>query len=180
MDHYLKQILELESARKYDDAYLKYQKLISKNDVNFDIWKHYFFFLWSMIEDVDGIFTEKLDLNFELQNELKNGFEKYTTLAEFNFIVGYTISIFPYQFGDYEDLSVKGRDMLKKSTELDPDNSIYKMIFLGSQQLNKKEQVEYQDACLKSQPKVVSDFSGNGLLNEYFFHILNRDGKKIK
>jgi hypothetical protein len=171
------QIFELESAAKYNDAYSKYQKLISENNADFETWKYYFFFLWSMLEDVNGVFTEKIDVNSELANELKSGLKKYSELAEFNFVAGYTISIFPYEFGDYNELKKKGREMLKRTCELEPKNPIYKMVYLGSQQLNKFEQAKYEQVCATSQLKVVSEFKGKGLFNEYFGQILNRDGK---
>lgn len=53
--------------------------------------------------------------------ELNNGLNKHSELAEFNFITGYTVSIFPYEFGDYEELNIKGSEMLKKATKLKPE-----------------------------------------------------------
>jgi len=177
MNENLKEIFELESVEKYNEAYSLYQKLISENNSDFEIWKYYFFFLWSMLEDVNGLFTKEIDINTELETELKNGLNKYSKLAEFNFIVGYTISIFPYEFGDYEELDKKSREMLKKASELEPNNAIYRMIYLGSQEYNKKRQFNYEKACTESQSRVKTEYNGKGLLNDYFKQVLNRDGK---
>lgn len=178
MNKKLKQIFELESVEKYSDVYYLYKKLISKKGVDFETWKYYFFFLWSMIEDVNGFFKIEIDLRKELEMQLKNGLERFSELAEFNFVAGYTISIFPYEFGDYEELEKKGKEMLEKATELKPENPIYRMIYLGSQKLNKKEQVEYENVCIESQPMIKSKYNGQGLLNEYFTDVFIRDGKK--
>jgi len=174
----LENIFDLESAEKYNDAYFQYQKLISKNNTDFEIWKYYFFFLWSMLEDVNGRFTEDINLRTELESELKNGLNKYSELADFNFIAGYTISIFPYEFGEYEEFEIKGKEMLKKAFEMEPSNPIYKMVYLGSNVLNDKKQSLYEMACTESILILKTKHNGKGLLNEYFNQVFNRDGKK--
>jgi hypothetical protein len=169
------QIFELESSEKYNDAYLLYKKLISEDNANFETWKYYFFFLWSMIEDVNGKFTIDLDLRAELETELKNGENKYSRLAEFNFIAGYAIGIFPYEFGDYEELESKSKEMLKKASELELINPIYKMAYLGSKALNANELNLYKKACLDSKNIIKTKYKGKGLLNEYFRQVFSRD-----
>ena len=88
MNEKLEQTFELESAEKYNEAYSEYRNLISENNADFETWKYYFFFLWSMLEDVNGLFKKDIDLRTELESELKNGLKKYSELAEFNFIAG--------------------------------------------------------------------------------------------
>ena len=178
MNENLEQIFELESAKKYNEAYSLYQKLISENNADFKTWKYYFFFLWSMIEDVNGLFTKDIDIRTELEIELKNGLNKYSKLAEFNFIVGYTVCIFPYEFGDYEELDKKGREMLKKASEMESANPIYKMAYLGSQVLNEKGQSLYNKARSDSQLILKTKYIGNGLLREYFTQVFTSAEKK--
>lgn len=175
MNQNLEQIFELETAEKYNEAYSEYQKLISENDVDFETWKYYYFFLWSMIEDVNGQFKKGIDLRTELESELKNGLNKYSELAEFNFIAGYMVSIFPYEFGDYEELEIKGKEMLKKAFEMEQSNPIYKMVYLGSKSLNDKEQSLYKMACAESKLILKTKHSGKGLLNEYYNQVFNRE-----
>jgi hypothetical protein len=177
MNKNLEQIFELESTEKYNEAYSLYQKLISENNLDFQTWKYYFFFLWTMIEDVNGLFTKDIDLRTELESELKNGINKYSDLAEFNFIAGYTICIFPYEFGDYKELETKGFKMLKKASEMEPSNPIYKMAYLGSKVLNEKEQSLYEKACEETKPILETEYCGKGFLNEYFSQVFNRYGK---
>jgi len=178
MNENLELIFEFETAEKYNEAYSLYQKLISENNSDFETWKYYFFFLWSMIENVIGQFTKVIDLRTELETELKNGLNKYSEFAEFNFIAGYAISIFPYEFGEYEKLDIKGKQMLKKASEMEPSNPIYKMAYLGSQVLNEKEQNLYKKACAESKPILKTKYTGKGLLNGYFNQVFNRDEKK--
>ena len=173
MNQNLEQIFELESAEKYNEAYSEYRNLISENNADFETWKYYFFFLWSMLEDVNGLFKKDIDLRTELEFELKNGLKKYSELAEFNFIAGYAISIFPYEFGDYEELEIKGKEMLKKAFELEQTNPIYKMVYLGSKSLNEKEQSLYKNACAESKLILKTKHNGKGLLNEYYNQVFN-------
>ena len=178
MKENLEQIFELESAENYNEAFSIHKKLISENNADFETWKYYFFFLWSMLEDVNGQFTQGIDLRTELESELKNGLNKYSKLADFNFIAGYCISIFPYEFGDYQKLEIKGKEMLKKASDMEPNNPLYKMAYLGSQVLNKKSQRLYEKACAESKLIFNTKYNGKGLLNDYFNQVFNRDGKE--
>ena len=173
MKEKLNKIFELESEEKYNEAFIDYQKLISENPEDFKTWKFYYFFLWSMLEVSNKQFTKKIDLNKELEKQLNIGLRKFSNLPEFNFIAGYTISIFPYQFGEYEDLEKKSIEMLKLATKSEPENLIYKMAFLGSQtgDLNYKEYVEISK---KAQTSIKSEYQGKGLLNQYFSQVLKR------
>ena len=54
MNQNLENIFKLESEEKYNEAYFQYKSLLNSNPINFEIWKYYYFFLWSMIEDVNG------------------------------------------------------------------------------------------------------------------------------
>ncbi|MEO9952986.1 hypothetical protein [Nonlabens sp.] len=128
-----------------------------------------------MLEDVNGKFKKDIDLRTELESELKNGLNKYLELAEFNFIAGYTISIFPYEFGDYEELEIKGKELLKKAFELDQSNPIYKMVYLGSKSLNEKEQSLYKQVCADSKLILKTKYNGKGLLNKYYNQVFNRE-----
>ncbi|QYA26907.1 hypothetical protein G3I01_15850 [Gramella sp. MT6] len=173
MKEKLNKIFELESKEKYNEAFTAYQKLILENPEDFKTWKFYYFFLWSMLEVSNKQFTKKIDLNKELEKQLNIGLRKFSNLPEFNFIAGYTISIFPYQFGEYEDLEKKSIEMLKLATKSEPENLIYKMAFLGSQtgDLNDKEYVEISK---KAQTSIKSEYQGKGLLNHYFLQVLKR------
>lgn len=178
MHRNLEKIFELESAEKYNEAYSLYQKLIAENNTEFETWKYYFFFLWSMLEDVNGQFTIVTDLQTKLKSELNNGLDNYSDLADFNFIAGYVVSIFPYEFGDYEKWESKGNNMLRKASEMEPSNPIYKMAYLGSQVLNEKDQIFYEKACAESKEILKTKYNGKGLMNEYFNQVFNRDGKE--
>jgi len=175
MNENLEEIFELESEQKYNEAYSKYKNLISSNKADFQTWKYYFFFLWSMLEDGSGLFRKDIDLRTKLGFELEKGLNKHSELAEFNFIAGYTISIFPYEFGEYEELELKGKKMLKKAFEMEQSNPIYEMVYLGSKSsMSEKEQSLYKTACAKSKLILKTKHKGKGLLNEYYNQVFNR------
>lgn len=104
------------------------------------------------------------------------GKKTFADNADFNFIAGYTVSIFPYEYGDYEDFEKEGRQMLLKATKLDPDNSIFRMVYLGS--LPDGDKQLYRQAEIEAAPKVLETFDGKGALNKYFKEILYRIDKK--
>lgn len=131
-----------------------------------------------MLEDLDGIFStlKNEDINKELRKELQYGLDNFEDIAEFNLIAGYTISIFPYEFGDYDELEEVGNTLLKKANVLNPQNLIFKMILLGSyEKPTHTEKLEYEDLMPKVAKLILDQYSEKkGLLNEYFVQVFAR------
>jgi hypothetical protein len=172
----LQDIFKLEDAEKFDEAFSAYNNLYNQDKNDYNVWKHFYFFLWTAIEDAPSSFHEKINLRHLLQVMLDEGKKIFADNADFNFIAGYTVSIFPYEYGDYEDLEKEGQQMLLKAAKLDPDNPIYRMVYLGS--LTDGDKKLYRLAEIEAAPKVLDRFSGNGALNKYFKEILYRLDKK--
>ena len=177
MNYNLENIFKLESEEKYNEAYYQYKSLLKTSPLNFDIWKYYYFFLWSMIEDVNGVFTifKGEDLRNELKNELDYGLKNFEKIAEFNFLAGYTTSIFPYEYRDYKKMENFGKQLLSKASELDSNNVLFKMVFLGSlENPNVEQKNEYNNLKSKVRIEILEKHYGNGLLNEYFNQVFIR------
>jgi hypothetical protein len=170
----LEDILELEEKQEYNKAYYIYSPLLNKNSTDFELWKHYFFFLWYMVEVVKGQFTVDIDLHKTLATELKKGQELFKNIPEFNFITGYSISIMPYIFGNCNAYEKKAIELLEKASNLEPNNPIYKMTLLGAQWDFGGQKQSYNEVCLRSKQIIAQKYSGKGLINSYFFTILNR------
>ena len=132
MSQSLQHIFQLEDSEQFDKAFEAYQALYSTSKTDYEVWKHFYFFLWTAIEDAPSSFQDKVDLRPLLQEMLDEGKRAFSDITDFNFIAGYTVSIFPYEYGDYDDLEEEGRQMLYKATQLEPENVIYKMVYLGS------------------------------------------------
>lgn len=177
MSKKLETIFELENAEKYSEAYFAYRDLISENK-NFKNWQYYFSFLWLIIE---GPLEEKFDLNIDLRIKLKEelvfGIENFSQIAEFNFLAGYIVSLFPYEFGDYDEFERMGKKMIKRAVDMNPENPIYWMVYLGSEKQNKKGKELYKNYCLQSQNLIKIKYKGKGLLHRYFSDVLLRDGE---
>ena len=75
-----------------------------------------------------------------------------------------------------DDLETEGQEMLLKVKRLEPDNSIYNMVYLGSVQNCDKDL--YRQAEIEAAPRVLETFNGEGTLNKYFREILYRLDKK--
>lgn len=168
----IEKILHLEEKNEFDKALKAYQELYSNHKLDFEVWKHFFFFLWICIEDAPSEFQEKIDTRMELEKMLSEGIKNFSELAEFNFLAGYAVSIFPYEFGDYEDLERQGTEMLLKATEIEPENIIYRMVYLGD--LPNLDRKKYEEAAISAKPIVREKFNGIGFLNKYFRQVLDR------
>ena len=169
-------VFELEEVEKFDAVFKIYSDLYSKSKSEYEVWKHFYFFLWTAIEDAPNEFNERINLRELMQKMFDEGKRNFSDLADFNFIAGYTVSIFPYEYGEYDDLEIEANQMLKKATELEPENIIYKLVYFGSIVNVDKEQ--YRKLVVEAAPKVLEIFSGKGTLNKYFRQVLYRIEKK--
>jgi len=172
----LNDIFKLEDNNQFDKVFVAYSDLYNSDKNNYEVWKHFYFFLWTAIEDAPSSFHDKINLRHLLQGMFDEGKKAFPDNADFNFIAGYTVSIFPYEYGDYEDLEKEGNEMLLKATKLQPDNLIYKMAYLGS--VADVDKQLYRQAEIDAAPKVLETFSGTGTLNKYFRQVLYRLDKK--
>jgi hypothetical protein len=176
MTQSLQYIYKLEDGELFDEAFDAYNNLYKQNKNDYDVWKHFYFFLWTAIEDAPSSFHDKINLRHLLQVMFDEGKKSFADNADFNFIAGYTVSIFPYEYGDYDDLEKEGKEMLLKATKLQPDNLIYRLVYLGS--ISKVDRQQYRQAEIDAAPKVLETFSGIGALSKYFRQVLYRLDKQ--
>lgn len=172
MTQSLEDIFKLEDAEMLDEAFAAYDRLYNQGKNAYDVWKHFYFFLWTAIEDAPSSFHDKINLRHLLQEMFVEGKKTFFKKADFNFIAGYTVSIFPHEYGDYEDLEKEGNAMLLKASQLEPENLIYRLVYLGS--IPNVDKQQYRQAEIDAATKVVETFSGNGTLNKYFRQVLYR------
>jgi hypothetical protein len=170
MTQSLQDIFNLEDNEQFDQTFEAYDKLYSQNKSDYEVWKHFYFFLWLAIEDAPSSFQDKINLRDLLKEMLIEGKQRFADKADFNFIAGYTVSIFPYEYGDYDDLEKEGNEMQYKATKLEPDNIIYELLYQGS--LASTDTEKYRHLRINAAPKVLETFPGNGALNKYFRQVL--------
>jgi len=144
--------------------------LYSQNKNDYEVWKHFYFFLWVVIEDAPVGFHDKINLRDRLKEMFIKGKQLFANKADFNFISGYTVSLFPYKYGDYDDFDKDGQEMLYKATKLEPDNVIYELVYQGS--FTTIDNKKYRELKINAAPKVLETFSGYGALNKYFKQVL--------
>ncbi len=171
MNSELNRIVELEEKKEFDLAFKSYENLYATNSDNFDVWKHFYFFLWIIIEDMPNEFIEKINRENRLQKMFVEGKANFDGNAEFNFIVGYTMSIFPYEFGNNEVYEKLSKELITNAINIDSENPIYKMAYFGDLQ---DKPSEYEELKLKSLAIILKKYNGIGLLNKYFRQVLNR------
>lgn len=167
-------IIELEESENYVSAFEEYQKAFSSNQ-DFELWKHYYFFLWYIVVEDFAVGLEKFVLENKIENKLKEvshfGIKTFKNNPEALFILGYTISLFPYHFGEYEKTESEAKQMLEKAHNILPSDIIYKLAYFGSGTENQKT---YDQVCLQAASEVIERFNGKGLLNAYFKDVLYR------
>ena len=171
MNTALSKIIKLEDKKEFDSAFKAYENLYSKSSTDFEVWKHFYFFLWIVIENMPNEFIEKIDREKRLQKMFVEGEINFSNNAEFNFIVGYTMSIFPYEFGEYETYEKLSKDLILKAIDIDSENPIFRMAYIGDLQ---DKSSDYEELKVLSAQLVLEKYSGVGLLNEYFGQVLNR------
>lgn len=172
MNNQLQKIFESEDRNDFETAFLLYEELDLEK---FNNWKYFYFFLWYVLVEEFPLgaaeLVEKYDLHTKLKSITNFGYEKFEDLPEFEFIVGYTMGLFPYLFGEWNEFEKVGQEHLKSAHILEPKNLIFELAYLGS---FSEIPAEYQSVRDKARELVLSYFSGQGMLNEYFRDVLGR------
>lgn len=102
------------------------------------------------------------------------GLAHFTSNADFLWISGYMISLFPYLFyeGDdgisFAEWEQKGVDMLLVANQIDASNRIAKVLYLGTQDASD----EYAAAKAQLTPYLNQLFPGHTSIEEYFKDVL--------
>ena len=166
----LQDIYKLEDNQEFDLTFEAYNDLYLQNENDYEVWKHFYFFLWIGIEDTPVSFHDKISLHERLKEMFIKGEQLFNNKADFNFISGYTISLFPYEYGDFDEFDKQGREMLYKATKLESKNIIYELAYQGS--FTTISDKNYRELKINAASKVLETFSGDGALNKYFKQIL--------
>jgi hypothetical protein len=172
MELQLNDILKLEDSEEFENAFEAYENLYSKNRLDYEIWEHFYFFLWILIEEMPSNLSDKINLRELLSVMLDDGTRNFSNKAAFNFIAGYTVSIFPFEYGDKENLENIAKQMLRKAVKLDPNNSLFKMVWLAS----RNRRIGYKTATIRAAQQILDDHNGIGLKNKYFKEVFYRIG----
>jgi hypothetical protein len=175
----LQDILQFEDQQQLEQAFHAYQELYKGQLTDYQIWRHFYFFLWSALDDAPVELLERLGVNTCLRDVFAEGESRFGGQADFHFLAGYTIAILPYEFGPYDEWEQKGKEMLYQATILAPENLIYQLAYLGSLpgSMPPDYSPAYRQVVVEVAPLVVSTFQGKGLLNRYFRQVLYRIDK---
>jgi hypothetical protein len=175
----MKSILEtaytLEDENDFEGAFLLYRNAFDMDRQDFQLWRSFYFFLWYCLVEDGFLKCEKFILDYNLRKEydllLNYGHETYSDIPEFNFIVGYTISVYPYLFPNILESEYFGNQLIKKAWNLERSNLIYNMVRLGDTLPGSKE---YSKSCINASTLVLNQYEGKGYLNAYFRSVLFR------
>ncbi|QEK13136.1 hypothetical protein FQB35_12855 [Crassaminicella thermophila] len=165
----------LEKNQQWNEARTYIYTKWMENQLDLKVTIRLGFLCWYILVEWDCINSEGVNQE-KFENSLKEvtqfGLMNFSEEIEFLWIFGYMISMFPYYFGDYEEMEQLGIEMLRKAHHLDTSDSIVKMVYLGHNYNENPK--EYEKSCKMSKLLIVDRFKGEGILAEYFREVLNR------
>lgn len=172
-------LLELEQAGKWEEA----------KDILYDLWRNdkynidklcrlisecwYVLSLWEIVTKKDESSFHSFKL--PLLEATRFGLVHFNSHPQFLWMVGYMISLFPYLFYEedqdslYEDWERTGKKMLRYSTQIMPEDSIAKVLYLGTE----RESAQYISEKNKLFPQLNDFFPGYTAIEEYFKDVLS-------
>jgi hypothetical protein len=175
MNNILDIVHSLEDQNDFETSFLTYKKEFHSDKLDFQLWRSFYFFLWYCLFEEVCLDCEKFNLKYSLRQEydliLNYGHRTYSDIPEFNFIVGYTISVYPYIFSDILESKSTAIQLIKKAWNLERSNLIYEMVRIGDLFPGSKE---YQKLCIQASTLVLTQYKGKGYLNTYFRSVLFR------
>lgn len=86
----LQDILQLEDQQQLEEAFYTYQGLYEQHPDDYQVWRHFYFLLWSLLDDAPVELLERLGVTACLRVLLTEGESRFTAQADFLFLAGYT------------------------------------------------------------------------------------------
>jgi hypothetical protein len=158
-------------ARDYMLAEWKAEPHSKKKLIRLSFLCWYVLVEWQCLDLSDLDYDEYINLLRELTDF---GLVHFHEDAEFLWVFGYMSSLFAYCFGEYEEWEQKGLAMLERAFELEPNDPVTTMLFLGSKARDTGKQKAYEEACQDAAVTLSARFKGNGEMQQYFRHVLHR------
>lgn len=123
--HWKEELESLERRKHWSDAVVFINKTTAKNRDNVEVHVRAIYLLLNLLleEDYAAYNLEHNSLAKLLKQYFDETYERFSNNAEYLFFIGYFMGIAEWYFGqDTLDLS---HQMLKKATELKPENALY-------------------------------------------------------
>ncbi|MGI2326785.1 hypothetical protein [Planococcus sp. YIM B11945] len=174
MDWKWTKVDELEAAGKYKAALDIMTAMWKEEPLNLKVFLRLGFLSWYVIAEWGVLGDTNLEeAHFEeLERLLKEltafGFTEFNEEAEFLWLFGYMISLFPYLFDTEEEL---GNRMINAAHNLKPEDPVIHLIYLKSftWEIATPEQFNVQKAAGRV---LAAAFEGNGEIQRYFKEVL--------
>ena len=172
-------LTELEHAGKWDEAKTLLYNLWDADKSNVSKLLRLISECWYVLTEWN-CFIQNKALSFDafrkaLVGAIQYGLAHFNRNADFLWISGYMISLFPELFCDGEEgISLskweqKGVDMLLAANQIDASNPIAKVLYLGTQSASD----EYAICKARLTPQLNNFFPGHTAIEEYFKEVLS-------
>jgi len=169
-----KQLKQLEDAKCWDPAIELMQKVIAENPDNLDAYLAMNYLLMNLLVEEDHDATFKHDYYAALTKKyFDESYAKFSDNPEYLYYTGRTA----YMSEWYFDISrEKAREMLERSTYLDPNNPIYQWNYYDSLNIenpdDKKKLTAYTKMILEPNSCISKILKSQGSLGEYILEMM--------
>ena len=175
-----KAIDDLEAQEDYGQAMYQMYVVWQKDRMNLKVFLRLSFLVWIIVvepfmtvdtSDIEEDYIDFVPLLNDLEKFGQNHFQQH---AEFLWMYGYMIYMFPFYF-EADDETIAS-EMYQKAYDLQPDDPIVKMLYLED---NKNYKGIFDRRALREEvaQTLPERFRGNGEMQEYFRHVLNKNSK---
>lgn len=130
---------------------------------------------WPTFDESDLEEEDHTECVMLLRSLLNYGQNHFQESADFQWLFGYMMYLFPFYFGsDFDQMEGTAKEMLKKAYILRPEDAILKMTYFENRD-NYKKNHEYHYLCNEVTSTLSERFPGNGVLEKYFREVLTRN-----
>lgn len=129
---------------------------------------------WPTFDESDMEEKDHTECVMLLRSLLIYGQDHFQENADFQWLFGYMMYLFPFYFGtDFDRMESTSREMLEKAYLLRPQDPIIKMTYFENRDNYTKDH-DYYDLYQEVSSILSERFPGNGKLEEYFKEVLIR------
>lgn len=168
-----KEVDDLEAQNKFKEALFLMHRVWLQEPANLKVYLRMTFLAWYVL--VERPFFDEIDMDDEdfdecltlVRSLLFYGEEHFEGNAYYQWMIGYTMYMFPHIYGDYDRMEAKSREMLKKAYILFPEDPLIKMCYFDNRD-HYKRNLAYSDLYEEVALLVPIIFPGNSSLESYF------------
>lgn len=162
-----KHLLKIEQSKDWKSAIVLMQRAISENDSGIDEYLSMNYLLMNLLVEEQYNPDEHDNYAGMLKNYFDESYAKFFNNPEYLFFIGKIACMSEWYF----DIEIEeAQNMIKKATELEPNNILYKWANYSDLDMrdlcNREKMIRYARQAL-SEPNVIEELKHKGSLGQY-------------